>query len=85
MSTSPTLSPIPSRNRRRNRFRNLAPNAAAGIQDCLNRIFALSLLPVNGILDAASRSAIRRLQKPESLPITGIVVRGTEQASALVR
>ena len=49
------------------------------VQDCLNRIFALRL-PVNGILDAASRSAIRRLQKQESLPITGIVSPGTEQA-----
>lgn len=49
------------------------------VQDCLNRILNLRL-PVNGLLDAAPRSAIRRLQKQESLPITGIVSPGTEQA-----
>ncbi len=49
------------------------------VQDCLNRVFGLSL-GTTGVLDAASRSAIRRLQKQESLPITGIVSPGTEQA-----
>ena len=49
------------------------------VQDCLNRVFGLSL-STTGVLDAASRSAIRRLQKQESLPITGIASPGTEQA-----
>ena len=50
------------------------------VRDCLNRVFGLSLGTSTGMLDAASRSAIRRLQKQESLPITGIVSPGTEQA-----
>jgi len=49
------------------------------VQDCLNRIFGLQL-PIDGILDAAARSALRRLQQQEGLPATGIVNPGTERA-----
>lgn len=49
------------------------------VQDCLNRIFSLQL-PVDGILDAAARSALRRLQQQERLPATGIVSPTTERA-----
>ena len=49
------------------------------VQDCLNRIFGLQL-PIDGILDAAARSATRRLQQQEGLPATGIVSPATERA-----
>ena len=49
------------------------------VQDCLNRIFSLQL-PVDGILDAAVRSALRRLQQQERLPAIGIVSPATERA-----
>lgn len=49
------------------------------IQDSLNRTLGLQL-PVDGIMGAEVRSAIRSFQKQENLPVNGIVGPDTEQA-----
>ena len=49
------------------------------VQDALNRALGLRL-PVNGIMDAATRSAVRSFQERQGLPITGLVGPETERA-----
>lgn len=49
------------------------------IQSSLNRIVGLNL-PVNGIMDAATRSALRRFQEQQGLPVDGIAGPETRQA-----
>ncbi len=51
------------------------------VQSSLNQIMGLSL-PVDGIMDAATRSALRRFQEQQGLPIDGIA--GPETKDALI-
>lgn len=49
------------------------------VQDSLNRLLNLRL-PVHGILDAPTRSAVRSFQARAGLPVTGIISPDTERA-----
>jgi peptidoglycan hydrolase-like protein with peptidoglycan-binding domain len=49
------------------------------IQVSLNNLLQLDL-PIDGIMRAATRAAVRRFQRRENLPVTGIVGPDTEQA-----
>lgn len=49
------------------------------VQDSLNRILGLEL-PVTGIMNPETRSAIRSFQKQKGLPVSGIVGPDTEKA-----
>jgi hypothetical protein len=58
-----------------------APSEYVGwAQDCLNRLLGLQL-PLDGILDPATRDAIRLFQERQGLPITGLI--GPETGRAL--
>ncbi|MGH8612932.1 MAG: peptidoglycan-binding domain-containing protein [Gammaproteobacteria bacterium] len=52
------------------------------VQSALNNVLGLRL-PVRGIMDAATRSALRRFQEQHGLPVDGIA--GPETKEALVR
>jgi len=52
---------------------------ARWVQSCLNRILNLRL-PVTGVIDAATRSAVRNFQTREHLTVDGIVGPPTETA-----
>jgi peptidoglycan hydrolase-like protein with peptidoglycan-binding domain len=54
------------------------------VQSALNDVLALQL-PVHGIADAATRSAIRSFQQREGLPVDGIVGPDTERALLAAR
>ena len=49
------------------------------VQSTLNRVLGMKL-PLNGVLTAATRSAIRSFQERAKLPVTGIVGPDTERA-----
>lgn len=49
------------------------------VQDCLNQVMQTNL-PVTGVMDAATRSAVRSFQQRENLRPTGIVGPDTEEA-----
>ncbi len=63
------------------------PAASAGLgservrwaQDCLNRAMSTQL-PVDGVMTAAARSAVRSFQKQQGLNVTGILGPDTEEA-----
>ena len=54
------------------------------VQSSLNQILGLRL-PVDGIMDAATRSAVRSFQQREGLPVDGIVGPDTERALIAAR
>jgi hypothetical protein len=54
------------------------------VQSSLNRILGLRL-PVDGIMEPETRSAIRSFQKRQGLPVTGIVGPDTERALIAAR
>jgi hypothetical protein len=54
------------------------------VQSALNNVLGLRL-PVDGIMDAATRSAVRSFQQREGLPVDGIVGPETERALSAAR
>jgi hypothetical protein len=54
------------------------------VQSSLNQILGLRL-PVDGVMDAATRSAVRSFQQREGLPVDGIVGPDTERALIAAR
>lgn len=54
------------------------------VQQSLNQVLGLSL-PVNGIMDSATRDAIRNFQQSKGLPADGIVGPDTQQALIAAR
>ena len=54
------------------------------MQSALNDVLGLQL-PLNGIGDAATRSAIRSFQQREGLPVYGVVGPDTERALIAAR
>ena len=76
--------------RERRRIRPRAVPARGGseyvrwVQSALNQIMDLRL-PLDGVLGAATRSALRRFQQREGLPVDGIVGPDTEQALLAAR
>ncbi|MQM29753.1 MAG: hypothetical protein CRU78_04060 [Candidatus Accumulibacter phosphatis] len=88
--TSPSRSRPPSRNARRLRSRFAAPAAPCvcpvhgteyvrWIQSTLNRVESANL-PVDGVMNAATRKALRRFQSRQGLPVDGIAGPEVEQA-----
>ncbi|MEF8731712.1 MAG: peptidoglycan-binding protein [Candidatus Accumulibacter meliphilus] len=88
--TSPSRSRPPSRNARRLRSRFAAPAAPCvcpvhgteyvrWIQSTLNQVESANL-PVDGVMNAATRKALRRFQSRQGLPVDGIAGPEVEQA-----